>query len=274
MGLKDYPWSNKSGRDEQFEEHIRSQQSANFGFIKVPEDEKVDYVRRHFDAVARVYDLMNTLLSFGIHLLWKRDAVKRLKLTAAEKVLDVCGGTGDLSILASNQTGARGFTALFDINWEMMAAGFQRIDSAPHGNRIVHVQGNAEQISFPDHTFDAAMVGFGIRNVTHMDQGFREMYRVLKPGGRFMCLEFSKPTNPVFRTLYDFYSFHIMPLLGQVIAGSRKAYMHLPETIRLFPLPDELARTLEEIGFTRVAYRRYTNGIAVVHTGTKPKSGG
>ena len=270
MGLKEYPWSNKSGRSEQFEAHIRARKAANFGFVKVPEEEKVDYVRRHFDSVARVYDFMNTLLSFGIHLLWKRDAVKRLALEAGEKVLDVCGGTGDLSILASNKTGSSGFTALFDINWEMMAAGFQRIGSAPYGNRIVHVQGNAEQVSFPDNTFDAAMVGFGIRNVTHMDAGFKEMFRVLKPGGRFMCLEFSKPTNPVFRFLYDVYSFHIMPLLGQVIAGSRKAYLHLPETIRLFPLPGELARTLEEIGFTRVDYHRYTNGIAVVHTAVKP----
>ena len=126
------------------------------------------------------------------------------------------------------------------------------------------------ELPFADNTFDGVMVGFGIRNVTHMAQGFQEMYRVLKPGGHFMCLEFSKPRNAVFRVLYDFYSFAVMPLLGELIAGSRQAYTHLPETIRLFPLPDELAAILTEIGFSRVGFRSLTNGIAVIHHGVKP----
>ena len=158
---------------------------------------------------------------------------------------------------------------IYDINHAMMQAGRPRLDSDLLQRTITHVQGDAEKISFPDTCFDVAMVGFGIRNVTHMKRGFAEMYRILKPGGRFMCLEFSKPTAPVFRWLYDQYSFYVMPFLGELIAGSRQAYTHLPETIRLFPLPDELASILAEIGFSNVRYRRLTNGIAVVHTGIK-----
>ena len=136
-------------------------------------------------------------------------------------------------------------------------------------NRIECIQGDAESISFPDDTFDAAMVGFGIRNLTHMDLGFNEMHRVLKPGGKIMCLEFSKPTAPLFRWLYDIYSFYVMPLLGQVLVGSRQAYLLLPESIRMFPLPEEVSAVLRDIGFHNVTYRRLTNGIAVVHVAEK-----
>jgi demethylmenaquinone methyltransferase/2-methoxy-6-polyprenyl-1,4-benzoquinol methylase len=131
------------------------------------------------------------------------------------------------------------------------------------------VQGDAECISFPGRHFDAAMVGFGIRNVTHMQKGFEEMYRALKPGGKLMCLEFSKPTWPVFRWLYDFYSFYIMPFIGELLVGSKKAYTHLPESIRMFPLPNELSNLLKKIGFSQITYRRLTNGIAVIHLAVK-----
>jgi demethylmenaquinone methyltransferase/2-methoxy-6-polyprenyl-1,4-benzoquinol methylase len=134
---------------------------------------------------------------------------------------------------------------------------------------IRYIQGDAENIAFPDNRFDATMVGFGIRNVTHFQRGFSEMYRILKPGGKLMCLEFSKPTQPVFRWLYDVYSFYIMPFLGDLIAGSRKAYTHLPETIRTWPLPDELAEELKRIGFSHVTHRKLTNGIAVIHLAMK-----
>jgi demethylmenaquinone methyltransferase/2-methoxy-6-polyprenyl-1,4-benzoquinol methylase len=133
----------------------------------------------------------------------------------------------------------------------------------------LHVQGDAEQISFNDQCFDAAMVGFGIRNLTHMEKGFSEMYRVLKPGGKLMCLEFSKPISPLFRILYDFYSFYIMPFLGQLFVGSRQAYTYLPESIRMFALPHELTAMLEKIGFSQVRHRKLTNGIAVIHLGRK-----
>ncbi|MEM5789700.1 MAG: ubiquinone/menaquinone biosynthesis methyltransferase, partial [Syntrophobacteraceae bacterium] len=158
---------------------------------------------------------------------------------------------------------------LYDINWEMMAAGKPKIAQSGHGARINHVQGDAEWIAFPDNSFDAAMVGFGIRNLTHFRNGFREMYRVLKPGGTFLCLEFSEPITPWFRWLYDFYSFHIMPYVGKVLAGCRPAYTYLPESIRLFPAPDELKGILQDIGFRNVRYRRLTDGIAVAHLGKK-----
>ncbi|HOV88324.1 MAG TPA: bifunctional demethylmenaquinone methyltransferase/2-methoxy-6-polyprenyl-1,4-benzoquinol methylase UbiE [Syntrophobacteraceae bacterium] len=240
-----------------------------FGYLRVPEEEKVSWVRRHFNTVASRYDFMNTLLSLGTHYIWKRLAVDLMNLGEGDRVLDVCGGTADLSLLAARQVGPTGRVVLYDINWAMMASGRPKVASSPYARNIVYVQGDAESIALESETFDAAMVGFGIRNLTHMERGFREMHRVLRPGGKFMCLEFSEPTPPWFRSLYDFYSFYVMPFLGQVLAGCRHAYTYLPESIRLFPSPDGLKSILEETGFSHVTYRRFTNGIAVVHLGIK-----
>jgi demethylmenaquinone methyltransferase/2-methoxy-6-polyprenyl-1,4-benzoquinol methylase len=242
---------------------------AFFGFERIAADEKEGRVRRHFDSIAEQYDFMNTLLSFGIHYAWKRAAVRRLKLMPGQRVLDVCGGTGDLAIMAARRVGASGRVFVYDINRAMMLAGRPKLEAGRLADRIAFIQGNAEIIAAPDESFDAAMVGFGIRNVTHMNRAFAEMCRVLKPGGRMMCLEFSKPTFPVFRWLYDRYSFHVMPFLGELIAGSRKAYTHLPESIRTFPQPGELADLLRGAGFVRVNFRRLTNGIAVIHLAVK-----
>jgi demethylmenaquinone methyltransferase/2-methoxy-6-polyprenyl-1,4-benzoquinol methylase len=182
----------------------------------------------------------------------------------------VCGGTGDLSILAARRVGRRGRVVIYDINRAMIAAGRDKIDPFPDLASIAYVQGDAERITFAEASFDAAMVGFGIRNLTHLRRGFAEMYRVLKPGGRFLCLEFSRPLNPLFRTLYDFYSFNIMPLLGELLTGSAESYACLPETIRMFPLPHEISAILEKIGFVAVKHHAMTNGIAVAHVATKP----
>lgn len=242
---------------------------AYFGYDKIPAEHKTEKVMRHFDSVALRYDFMNTLLSFGIHYLWKRDAVRCLKLKPGQSVLDVCGGTGDLSILADKTVGPGGRVVLYDINRAMIEAGRAKTNDAASRKRIHYVQGNAEYIAFPDNAFDAAIVGYGIRNVTRMEKGFVEMHRVLKPGGRLVCLEFSEPTAPFFRWLYDIYSLHIMPFLGALIVANRAAYTHLPESIRTFPLPDRLSEILESIGFEKVAYHRQTNGISVVHVGVK-----
>jgi demethylmenaquinone methyltransferase/2-methoxy-6-polyprenyl-1,4-benzoquinol methylase len=212
---------------------------------------------------------MNTLLSFGIHHIWKRLAVRMMDLSPGNRVLDVCGGTGDLAILAAKAIGVDGRVVIYDINRAMMQAGLHKVAGRDIEPRIRYVQGDAESISFPGAEFDAVMVGFGIRNVTNMNNGFEEMYRVLKPGGKMMCLEFSKPTFAPFRWLYDIYSFYIMPLLGEWIAGSRTAYTHLPETIRMWPLPDELTKILKGIGFSDVSHRKLTNGIAVIHLAVK-----
>ncbi|MGD9031253.1 MAG: bifunctional demethylmenaquinone methyltransferase/2-methoxy-6-polyprenyl-1,4-benzoquinol methylase UbiE [Desulfobacteraceae bacterium] len=269
MSGKKSIWCLDQWEREKENDHMGPEKMAHFGYRKVPEGEKVRWVMRHFNTVARKYDLMNTLLSFGIHHLWKRAAVKMLKLHAGNRVIDICGGTGDLSILAANAVGSSGRVILYDINRAMMEVGRSKVAKSIRDERIRYVQGNAEEISFRDQGFDAAMVGFGIRNLTHMEQGLKEIHRVLKRGGKLMCLEFSKPTAPLFRWLYDMYSFHIMPTLGGLIVGSKQAYTYLPESIRLFPSAEELSATLENSGFSQVSHRKLTNGIAVIHLGMK-----
>lgn len=269
MEWKTPRWFGAADRIAQLDEYIDRTDVAHFGYRRMPTAEKGDWVRRHFNRVAPKYDRMNTLLSFGIQYAWKRTAIRMMGLSPGDRVLDVCGGTADLSIMASRRTGAGGRCVVYDINRAMLQAGQPKVKETPCGDRIQFVQGDAENIPYPEHTFDAAMVGFGIRNVTHMEQGFREMHRVLKPGGTFMCLEFSRPVNPVFRWLYDMYSFYAMPFLGQLLAGSAESYSCLPETIRLFHLPEEMSAILTRIGFRQVTYRRLTNGIAVVHVGRK-----
>lgn len=262
-------WFDKDSRQQQLDEHIVQTGNTRFGIRTFQENEKVQAVIEHFNRVAPKYDFMNSLLSFGIQYVWKRAAIRMLNLSPGDAILDVCGGTGDLSIFASRYIGPRGKSVIYDINWQMIAAGRPKIDPDPKLRNITYVQGDAEQISFPDQSFNAAMVGFGIRNLTHLKRGFTEMYRVLKPGGKILCLEFSRPTNAVFRSLYDFYSFNIMPLLGGLITGAAQNYACLPETIRMFPLPEELSDMLRDIGFHQVTYKSFTNGIAVAHVGVK-----
>jgi len=248
---------------------IRTEKGVHAGFQRPPKKKKADSVLRHFNTVAAKYDLMNTLLSLGIHRSWKRTAVRMLRLREGDCVIDVCGGTGDLSILAAGEVQSSGQVILYDINRRMMGAGRAKVMGSPYSGSVFYVQGDAEAMPFPDEMCDATMVGFGIRNVTHMEKGFQEMHRILKPGGKLMCLEFSKPTSPPFRWLYDLYSFHVMPFLGSLIVGSRQAYTYLAESIRMFPSPDELTRILKRIGFSKVTHRSLTNDIAVVHVGIK-----
>jgi demethylmenaquinone methyltransferase/2-methoxy-6-polyprenyl-1,4-benzoquinol methylase len=241
-----------------------------FGYRQVPEQEKEHLVVEHFNTVARMYDRMNTLLSFGIHYLWKRKTVRMLKPAPGERVLDVCGGTADMAIMAGRTVGASGSVTLYDINRAMMEIGRAKVRRKALDNRIRFCRGDAEAIALRREQFDVVMVGFGVRNLTHMERGFAEMFRVMRRGGRFACLEFSVPTAPMFRWLYDLYSFHLMPLAGRVLVGSRRAYLYLPESIRRFPSPTELKAMLEGIGFAEVAYHKLTNGIAVIHRAVKP----
>ncbi len=248
------------------------EEMAPFGYRRIPAREKRQWVLRHFNSIARQYDSMNTILSFGLQHLWKRAAVEAIGLKRGDRVIDVCGGTADLSILSATNVGPDGRVILYDINREMMEGGRTKVARNSMAEMIWFVQGDAEQIAFRDEQFEAAIVGFGIRNLTRMERGLEEMYRVLKPGGKLVCLEFSMPTSGWFRWLYNFYSFHIMPLAGQVLAGSREAYTYLPESIRRFPLPEELTAILKGIGFANVTYQNLTNGIAVIHLGLKPKN--
>jgi len=240
------------------------------GYRQVTAADKEKLVRRHFDTVARKYDLMNTLLSFGLHHRWKRTAVGMMALRPGDRVLDVCGGTADLALRAARAVGPAGRVIVYDINRAMMAAGRPKVDKSALAPRIGYIQGDAHRLACPDAAFDAAMVGFGIRNLTRPEAGFREIFRILKPGGKMMCLEFSIPRTPWFRKLYDFYSFTVMPAAGRLMAGSREAYCYLPESIRMFSQPEELSAVLREIGFIRIRHRPLTDGIAVIYLAVKP----
>ncbi len=269
MTWKPFVWYDKTVRRQQLDDFVDRANTATFGFREMPTAEKEYWVRRHFDRVAPKYDFMNTLLSFGIHYLWKHIAVGMLALSPGERVLDICGGTGDLSIMAWKRVAPQGRVTVYDINRKMIEAGRHKSTNRAARQALGYIQGNAEAISCAGDRFDAAMVGFGIRNVTHLERAFREMYRVLRPGGRLLCLEFSKPVNPTFRKFYDFHSFVIMPFLGGLLTGNPEGYRCLPETIRLFSLPEELSALLARIGFTGIRYRRFTNGIAVAHIARK-----
>jgi len=247
----------------------RKSSQTGFGYSTVPVEEKPKLVQDHFDSSARRYDMMNTVMSLGVHHRWRRAAVKMMGLKQGDQVLDVCGGTADLSILAAGAVGPKGRVTLYDFNRAMMEAGRPKVVRAALADRIRYVQGDAQEIALTSGRFDAAMVGFGIRNLTEPDRGFEEMHRVLKPGGKLMCLEFSRPTSAWFRRLYDLHSFVYMPLVMRTLGRSMPSYTYLPESIRTFPLPDELTATLQRIGFADVTYRRLTNGISVVHIGTK-----
>jgi demethylmenaquinone methyltransferase/2-methoxy-6-polyprenyl-1,4-benzoquinol methylase len=243
---------------------------VDFGARRVSPEEKKHLVQEHFNTVAARYDLTNTLLSFGLQHLWKRKAVSWLGLKTGDRVLDACGGTADLALLAAPAVGPGGRIVLYDFNRAMLARGHVKVVAAGLGNAISFIQGDAEQIALNDQSFDAAMVGFGIRNLISMTQGLRELHRVLRPEGRLLILEFSQPTHSWFRALYDFYSFTIMPLVGKIMMGSWEAYTYLPQSIRLFPAPAELSGILMGLGFAQVTHHPLSNGIAVVHLAHKP----
>ena len=225
-----------------------------------------DVVRREFARQSSTFAQADSFFGLGELGDWIGG---ELPLGAQDSVLDVCGGTADLALLAANVVGDAGLVTVYDINRAMMRSGQVKVAARSFSGRVCFVQGDAERMSFPDDSFDAVMVGFGIRNFVHLEEGLREMHRVLKKGGYFTILEFSRPEPAWFRALYHFYSFVIMPLAGQLLAGTRQAYTYLPESIRLFPLPDELSGILRDIGFTNVTCMRLTKGIAVVHRAEK-----
>lgn len=250
-------------------EEKREKKTTHFGKRIVPEQEKEGLVREVFDTVAGKYDLMNDLMSMGTHRLWKRDLAAETLLRPGQSALDVAGGTGDIALLMAGQVGPSGKVVVYDINGEMLREGKKKCIDRGFLKGLDFVQGNAETISFPDNTFHAVTVGFGIRNVTHLERAFSEMTRVVKPGGRVICLEFSHVKNPVLKKLYDAYSFSFIPAVGESITGNREAYVYLPESIRQFPTQERLREMMLSVGLWKVRYRNIFGGIAALHIGIK-----
>ncbi len=248
---------------------MNKQDTTDFGFNEVPVNEKTQRVREVFASVAEQYDLMNDLMSFGMHRLWKRWAINVCQARTGYRVLDLAGGTGDLTALLSPIVGETGEVVLADINAAMLKVGFERLLNRGAINNVQVVQTNAETLSFSDNYFDRIIIGFGLRNVTDKNKALRSMYRVLKPGGRLMVLEFSKPTAPGLKPFYDWYSFNILPRLGQAIAKDSASYQYLAESIRRHPDQKTLTEMLQTAGFDRCDYHNLTGGIVAIHRGFK-----
>jgi demethylmenaquinone methyltransferase/2-methoxy-6-polyprenyl-1,4-benzoquinol methylase len=249
-----------------------SQSTTSFGFRSVPEADRQGLVNKVFASVADRYDLMNDLMSGGLHRLWKRELITLLnapRSATAFKLLDVAGGTGDIAIRYAKDAGPNATAVICDISPEMLEVGKRRITDAALDGRITCVEGNAEQLPFETASFDAYTIAFGIRNVTHIDKALDEAYRVLKPGGRFLCLEFSECRVPLLDRAYDFHSFEVIPRLGQWAAGDKDSYRYLVESIRRFPKQEAFADLIRTAGFFRVSYRNLTGGIAAIHGGWK-----
>jgi demethylmenaquinone methyltransferase/2-methoxy-6-polyprenyl-1,4-benzoquinol methylase len=245
--------------------------TASFGFRDVPEDQKEGLVREVFSSVAGKYDLMNDLMSGGVHRLWKDAMVEWLNPQPGWRVLDVAGGTGDIAFRIANAARARGGEAeivVCDINADMLAEGVRRAE-AKGEKTLQWINGDAEALPVPSASFDAYTIAFGIRNVTHIDRALAEARRVLKPGGRFLCLEFSQVQAPLLDTLYDKFSFSVLPRLGEMVAGDGEAYRYLAESIRRFPPQAKFAKMIEAAGLSQVKVRNMTGGIAAMHSAWK-----
>nr|XP_061785995.1 2-methoxy-6-polyprenyl-1,4-benzoquinol methylase, mitochondrial-like [Nerophis lumbriciformis] len=281
------------------------EKNTHFGFETVPEEEKAKKVYEVFENVAQKYDIMNDAMSLGIHRLWKDALLHAMHPQPGTRLLDVAGGTGDIAFrfldyvqsqkerqtrrlalstqspswqdISDNYSGqedgegveAECRAVVCDINKEMLKVGKEKADNMGVSAGLSWVVGDAEELPFDDNQFDIYTVAFGIRNVTHIEKALQEALRVLKPGGRFMCLEFSKVTNPVLAKLYDAYSFQVIPVLGEVIAGDWKSYQYLVESIRKFPAQDEFKEMMEDAGFFCVQYHNLTAGVVSLHSGFK-----
>ncbi len=224
-----------------------------------------------FTSAAKAYDLNNSVLSFGMHHLWKRIAISILDPKPGQTVVDLCGGTADLGLLAKERVGSEGIVATVDLNFAMLRIGLDKIRSEPGRSGMGAVQANAETMSIRTSSVDRLVVGFGLRNVTNLDVALKDIYRILKPGGRFVCLEFSTPVNPIWDKLYRFYSFAILPLIGRVVSGDKTGiYEYLPASIARFPEQERFKALIEVAGFRNVAYRNLSGGIVAIHSGEKP----
>ena len=245
------------------------QETTHFGFKTVAKEEKQKLVANVFHSVAGKYDLMNDLLSFGIHRLWKRFTIDCSGVHKGQKVLDLAGGTGDFTAKFSRLVGPSGEVVLADINDSMLQVGREKLRNLGVVGNVNYVQANAEALPFPDNTFDCVIISFGLRNVTDKDKALRSMYRVLKPGGRLLVLEFSKPILDPLSKAYNFYSFNILPKIGEMVVNDGESYRYLAESIRMHPAQEPLKEMMLQAGFEEVSYYNLTAGIVALHRGYK-----
>jgi len=247
-----------------------SDNSTHFGYREIASTDKQGLVNEVFHSVARRYDLMNDLMSGGLHRAWKNIMVATLNPPRGDMpfaLLDVAGGTGDISFRAAKAAGPNFHATVCDINAEMLAVGRERAVERHLDDRVTFVEGNAEALAFADKSFDAYTIAFGIRNVPQIPLALKEAYRVLKPGSRFLCLEFSTVTMPGLDKIYDMFSFNVIPQIGKAVTGDAESYRYLVESIRQFPRPDDFADMIREAGFTRVKYDILSGGIVALHSG-------
>ena len=244
-------------------------EKTHFGFRDVDRNEKQGLVADVFHSVASKYDIMNDLMSMGIHRLWKRFTLDHSGVKPGDKVLDVAGGTGDLTIGFSKRVGQKGKVILSDINSSMLNEGRNRLINEGIVDNVDYVLANAEKLPFKDNRFDCISIGFGLRNVTDKDAALRSMFRILKPGGRLLILEFSKPLNPLFSKVYDFYSFNILPKVGQIVANDAQSYQYLAESIRMHPDQETLKSMVLDAGFDQCSYHNMTGGVVALHKAVK-----
>jgi demethylmenaquinone methyltransferase / 2-methoxy-6-polyprenyl-1,4-benzoquinol methylase len=245
------------------------QDVIDFGFQQIPKQEKEHRVAGVFHSVADKYDVMNDLMSFGIHRLWKKATVDLCNIRKGQKILDLAGGTGDLTAKFSRLVGEQGRVILADINDSMLKVGRSKLRDKGLINNIDYVQANAEALPFADNYFDCITISFGLRNVTDKQKALASMHRVLKPGGRLLVLEFSKPQHALLNKAYDLYSFHVLPVMGKVIANDADSYRYLAESIRMHPDQEKLRQMMLNAGFNDVKYYNMTGGIVALHRGFK-----
>ena len=246
-----------------------SPNSTHFGYKTIDIDKKEDMVAGVFHSVAAKYDIMNDVMSFGIHRMWKRFTIESAAPRSGMKVLDLAGGTGDLTAKFSRIVGPTGQVILADINDSMLKVGRDKLRDKGIVNNVNYVQANAEALPFPDNHFDIITIAFGLRNVTNKDAAIASMLRVLKPGGKLLILEFSKPQHEVMRKIYDLYSFKILPKMGKVITQDADSYEYLAESIRMHPDQETLKQMMTDAGFEQVTYTNMTDGIVALHKGYK-----
>ncbi len=243
--------------------------TTHFGYKTVEADQKAGMVAGVFDSVAAKYDVMNDLMSFGIHRIWKQLTIDQSGVRPGQHVLDLAGGTGDLAIKLSKRVGPSGSVVLSDINASMLSVGRDRlVDKGIVGN-VTYSQANAESLPFADNSFHCVTMAFGLRNVTDKDKALASIYRVLKPGGRLLVLEFSKPVLPLLAKAYDAYSFSALPMMGKLVAGDADSYRYLAESIRMHPDQETLKSMMEAVGFENASYQNFTGGVVALHKGFK-----